>query len=50
MKRLECTVQNYKWGKKGFTGIVAQLSRQVIEEDESYAEVFFNKKCFFLII
>ncbi|KAF7638844.1 Mannose-6-phosphate isomerase [Meloidogyne graminicola] len=40
MKRLECKIQNYKWGKKGITGIVAQLSKQVIEEDESYAELW----------
>lgn len=38
MQRLECKIQNYKWGKKGLSGIVAQLSKQVLEENESYAE------------
>uniref|UniRef100_A0A914MHL0 mannose-6-phosphate isomerase n=1 Tax=Meloidogyne incognita TaxID=6306 RepID=A0A914MHL0_MELIC len=41
MQRLECTIQKYKWGKKGLDGLVAQLSGLIkVEEDESYAELW----------
>ena len=47
MLRLKCAVQNYEWGKRGDSSMVAQLmpKTEKIDENKPYAEV-----CFFKII
>jgi mannose-6-phosphate isomerase len=40
MKRLECKALHYQWGRKGAESTVAQLRKDLIEEDEYYAELW----------